>query len=40
MEKEIEKGWKEYYFKPMKKYFARRGREKWEDAFGKKIADD
>jgi activator of HSP90 ATPase len=33
MEKDFEKGWKEYYFKPMKKYFTKRGPERWEQAF-------
>jgi activator of HSP90 ATPase len=37
LEKEIEKGWKEYYFKPMKKYFTRATKEKWADAFSKEM---
>jgi len=37
MEKDIEKMWKEYYFKPMKKYFTRATKEKWSDAFSKEM---
>jgi activator of HSP90 ATPase len=32
-EDEYLKGWKDYYFKPMKKFLAKRGKEKWEKAF-------
>jgi hypothetical protein len=32
-EDETLKGWKDYYFKPMKKFLAKRGKEKWEKAF-------
>ena len=32
-EDEYLKGWKDYYFKPMKKYLAKHGKEKWEKAF-------
>lgn len=32
-EDETLKGWKDYYFKPMKKFLAKYGKEKWEKAF-------
>jgi activator of HSP90 ATPase len=38
--KDLEKGWKEYYFKPMKKYFKRYGLEKWEIAFRRGVDPD
>jgi activator of HSP90 ATPase len=37
LEKDIEKAWKEYYFKPMKKYFTRATKEKWADAFKREM---
>jgi len=33
MADELKSGWREYYLRPMRKYFTRRTREKWEDAF-------
>jgi len=37
-EDETLKGWKDYYFKPMKKFLTKHGKEKWEKAF--KIVGD